>query len=217
MYSKDKRKSGFTLRSSICVKASLKTTFKDVIWVLSFIPGFMLVSSGTRLRYKIIAKGEIDCDLILDKDHIEFSYYFSVPTEKNKALKFRYFVIILAYLKDSYEIKLESLYPYIVDVVQGNNQLISKQSNADKSTNLKLYELNNSNFSLSNSIINLLKENTALKRENEIYLAFFKKFFKRYDYPEANAAELMSNEFNLDKDTISYIKGRVLDAARQDR
>ena len=100
MYSKDKRKINFTLRSSICVKAILKTTFKDVIWVLSFIPGFILISSGTRLRYKIIAKGEINYDLILGKDQIEFSYYFSVPTEKNKALKFRYFVIILAYLKD---------------------------------------------------------------------------------------------------------------------
>ena len=217
MYSKDKKEGSFILRSSICAKASLKTTFKDVIWVLSVIPGFMLVSSGTRLRYKIIAKGEVDYDLVLSKDQIEFSYYFSLPTEKNKALKFRYFVIMLAYLKDAYEIKLESLYPYIVDVVQGSNQVIGLQSNTDKPANLKLYELNNSNFSLSNSIINLLKENTALKRENEIYLAFFKKFFKRYDYPEANAAELMSNEFNLDKDTISYIKGRVLDAARQDR
>jgi hypothetical protein len=217
MYSKDKRKINFTLRSSICVKAILKTTFKDVIWVLSFIPGFILISSGTRLRYKIIAKGEINYDLILGKDQIEFSYYFSVPTEKNKALKFRYFVIILAYLKDAYEMKLESLYPYIVDIVQGNNQLTGAQSNADKSINLKLFELNNSNFSLSNSIINLLKENTALKRENAIYLAFFKKFFKIYDYSETNAVELMSNQFNLDKDTISYIKERVSNAERQDK
>ncbi|MCL5092136.1 MAG: hypothetical protein M1364_00535 [Candidatus Marsarchaeota archaeon] len=217
MYSKDKRKINFTLRSSICVKAILKTTFKDVIWVLSFIPGFILISSGTRLRYKIIAKGEINYDLILGKDQIEFSYYFSVPTEKNKALKFRYFVIILAYLKDAYEMKLESLYPYIVDIVQGNNQLTGAQSNADKSINLKLFELNNSNFSLSNSIINLLKENTALKRENAIYLAFFKKFFKIYDYSETNAVELMSNQFNLDKDTISYIKERVSNAEIQDK
>lgn len=215
MYSKDKGKHDFILRSSVCVKADLKTTFNDIIRTLSFIPGFILISSGTRLKYKVIAKGERDYDLIIGKDQIEFSYYFSTPTEKNKALKFRYFIILLAYLKDAYEVKLESLYQYIVDVVHGNNQSIGVQSNVDNPSNIKLYELNNSNFSLSNSIINLLKENASLKQENQIYLDFFKKFFRVYDYPQTSAVELMSNELNLDKNTISYITERVSNAERQ--
>lgn len=104
------------LYSSFCVEARLKCSMQQLRKRLASVPSLKLTSHGTRLRYEVIGDGDKRV-LELESGAIRFVFYFAKPDDSIFPANLMRLFAVLAMVDDLYDIKLGSVYSYVIDAL----------------------------------------------------------------------------------------------------
>lgn len=164
----------------ISIKAERLVSGNELLRVMSFLPNAKLVSEGSYYSF------DLDLGTKLAKLRIDFyrdsiSLEFRSKSAEDLGLRdVSIFVLsILAYLKDSYSAKLESLYPILIsslrDVQKGNSK---ERGNELESELCK--ETRRSNMALSETAIKKISENAMKSADLSKFANLFQSISKAY-------------------------------------
>lgn len=155
--------------ASFYATAAMKCSFSELKTALKPY-GYRLLGEGTRLRYEV---GEPDDLLELGKDSIIFTFYVAKPNFVNKCQALLRFFQLLEQLKGVYDVKAESLYRYVTDILLSSS-LLSNEKIVDKPDSLttKIDSLSRINAKLANEFYNTTKARNDFAKERDIYRKF---------------------------------------------
>ncbi len=152
--------------SSIYVEAKLVGDFASLKRLLDGLPKARVMSCGTRIRC-IIENSSGTALLELDRNGIIYSYTTDHDSVHSSNANLVVMLSILAYLGGVYEVRLPSLYGYLVGAI--NAARIGVQEPAEHRSDCRLKELAESNVVLADSIRRISGENGVLKANIEVY------------------------------------------------
>ncbi len=110
------------LCSAFYVEARLTGNMLGVRRLLNTIPSLRLLSYGTRLRYEIVDRGEHKQVLELEENGIRFVFHFEKPDAEVFSSNLLRLLAFLAVLDGTYEIKLRSIYSYVIDALRKSSK-----------------------------------------------------------------------------------------------
>lgn len=176
------------LCASFSAEARLRSTLGEVKRRTLLFPDTMLAAEG--LSPKFIIGGSL---LELRKESITYTYYFENAGSKNKGINLARFLSILAYLRNDYEVRIDSFYTPILETIEDSLLLMQENGESvDPVENERMNELGRSNEALSRETISLLKKNAELGRREVIFRKFSNRIMERL--PHAGASKATAKE-----------------------
>ena len=164
--------------ASIYVEAKLIGDLPSLKRLLASMPNARTVSCGTRIRCIIEKeKGPGAVLLELDRNCIVYNYVTDHDSVYAANTNLVALLSILAYLGGMYEVRLPSLYGYLVSAL--NVSHIGAPEPDEHKTDCRLSELAESNVVLADSIRRFAEENLALKADVEVYRKLLSRILQR--------------------------------------
>ncbi len=166
---KKKSKKGQELCASFYAAAKLKSSLSELKKQMLLFPNTKIVADGLTVR---CAVGDAQVDL--RSDSITYSYCFDTAGKRNKGVNLVKFLSILAYLKSSYEVRIDSLYTQILEMMEDSLLLLHDGAGSDgnHADAERIKALSESNNVLSNELLSLNKKMAELKRREEVLRRF---------------------------------------------
>ncbi len=205
------KKDSMVVKRKINVKAERLVSGNELMRVMSFLPNAKLISRGNYYSFDLdlgTKPAKLQIDLYRDSISLEFK---SRSAEDLSLCDISILTLsILAYLKDSYSAKLESLYPILMDSLRG-----VKKDNPDESKNesaIELYkEIRRSNIVLSEIAIKKIRENAIKSTDLSKFSNLFQSISKAY-WNDDNAISRFCTSSGVEIETVKWAIGykRVL-------
>ena len=168
--------------SSFLIKYDLKTDFKTLRNNLKNITILKLNSIGTELIYHININNE-NIILRFSKNHLVYEFYYDLFDDNYYIINFLRLTLLLSYLKDLCNVYFESVYDYLIYVLDIKISY-AKFNDVDlnaKYDNLNIYlqNLSDINSSISNKLIEINKTNYDLNEELNLFKDFSNKVISK--------------------------------------
>ena len=165
------------LCASFYAAAKLKSSLSDLKKQMLLFPDTKIVAAGLTIR---CAVGDALVDF--KGDGITYSYYFDIAGKKNTGVNLVKFLSILAYLKSSYEVRIDSLYTQILETVEESLLLLHDSTGADGNPveAERIKALSESNTVLSDELLSLNKKIAESKRREEVLRSFSATVLERF-------------------------------------
>jgi len=169
-------KDKLTLSRSFHTNATLITNIGSVKKDMEKLKGFKLLEENAALKYKITTSNDCNDSLIeLACNHISLTFFSESNNHAVYKDNFTAFISLVAFLKEHYEIHLDSIYGYIMDILDNEWRGISKdQSHLIGSLKERIKSLDESNRILSYALIDSSRANIQVGRERTVYAEFSK-------------------------------------------
>lgn len=155
--------------ASFHAAAKLKSSLSDLKKQMLLFPDTKIVADGLTVRCAV-------GDALVDfrSDGITYSYCFEIAGKRNTGMNLVNFFSILAYLKNSYEVRIDSLYTQILETVK--DSLLLLHDGADTYGNPasaeRIKALSESNTALSNELLSSSRKMAESKRREEVLRKF---------------------------------------------
>ncbi len=189
------------LFSRICIDADLRTGVGHVKKLLSNYPSMHLIKEGTLLSYSI--KNDGGPFFTVDFEHSRIS--ITVHSKETPSFYLQETVLrllsILQIVSENYEVKIRSLYPYLIMVLAAQQLRVTQSKKPIAAICMP-------DIVLSKRLIALLNENTRINAENRRLLADLRKVLLRTVSVYA-ASGLSLDEISSE---LGVDKARVIDA-----
>ena len=144
------------LRSSFRVSATLLSGLSLLEMRLGSNPALKQISRGTRLSYALVCgPGAAESQVIeFDTSYISYTYLFENPGMSVYSTNLARFLAILGFVDGLYDVKLGSLYAYILEAIDPSANAIDSHRDAARFEAMSdmLESLNQSNMSLAASL-----------------------------------------------------------------
>ena len=189
---------GIGIISSIYVEARMTSDLGELRRLIANLPNVTAVSTGTRVRCEI--KGEPRAFLECDANGIAYSYEIDNDSVHAANSNLVTLLSLLAYLGSVYEVRLPSLYRYLINAINvsgiGSASVPSKHG-----AESRFAELADSNLTLAASIRGYVRENKTLKSKTEAYRALMLALLQKLSkHPiSKNAMAELAGELNMDQ------------------
>ncbi|HVC58226.1 MAG TPA: hypothetical protein VND15_01995 [Candidatus Acidoferrales bacterium] len=197
------------LHSSFTASAQLRGSYHSLKQSLSDLCYLAPLTTGTDIEYtvRISGKKETNPVLRLRRDSISFKFFFQRPNVLIYNRNFAIFASILAYLADFYDVKMSSLYCYIIELATRSGHL----ENLHGQQKLTLLEKNLSaisaiNSSLSHELVRLSKEKLQVTNQLEALTEFCKELMqsaKALGTNESSTPTILSSTFGISEAVLA--------------
>ncbi|WP_088820262.1 hypothetical protein [Candidatus Mancarchaeum acidiphilum] len=191
--------------SSFMAKGKLLTDFHSLSEDISYLHLFKINSYGTSLDYSIDMKGE-KLSLVFSTNMISYSFYYDTLSDNYYLLNFSRFIRLINYLKRHYRIDFESVYPYLsnsISIKLDEAKLGYFKSEQKVKGNILEYldNLSESNFNLSEKLIQINRYNKDILSELSIYKKFSQTVasnLRKANFENDSLEEAASRSFGID-------------------
>ncbi len=165
---------------------ALKATMKSF-------PGAKLISEGTTLKYILKGKSERDDTRVeISRSNMAFTYYYERPSLQTRNLNLVKLLSFLAYLGSICDPHLQSLYPSIIESLEGSVLLSPKEDGVEHTgSKLQINELSKSNLSLSHELFFLNKRLSAETESSKCYKELCEAVLDRFSDGNNSVEALM--------------------------
>lgn len=143
--------------------------------VLNSVPSLRLLSYGTRLRYEVADGSGHKQALELEESGIRLVFHFEKPDDELFSSNLLRLLAFLAVLDGTYEIKLRSIYGYMIDVLRKSSSCLIVQP--DNSAIIERLSRNAESLTFANSkLSHIVYENARCANAIESDLRSCKSF-----------------------------------------
>jgi hypothetical protein len=191
------------LTTSFFAEAKLTSTLKLIIEELSKLPSIEIVSKGTTIRCIVDKKG-LDAEVIFRHDSIVYIFRFKKPSQAEYAKHLIAFISIISFLRDHYEVKIDTLYRYVVQALQDSIYEFGQYRSMDEieRAHMTINALNESNCKLAELLFEL-EQHKIIQEQKIAILESFAKAIIGNDSPQATK---MLNSFGVSNEAIQKIE-----------
>lgn len=198
------------MESAFYAGATLKSEFAEVKKWINGLKSFRIISDGNVLKYEMHEgkTGKPNGLLELSADHICLRFFFAKQDRLVYGKALLTFISLIALLKDSYDVRFEDVYGYIIAALGQNwHGLVKDQSFAIGQLRERVVSLDESNCSLSLRIMDLSRENAKVSSELSLHKRFSSSMMGRLNAvePGNEYIPLTGTDFEL----ISSIKNSL--------
>ncbi|MEM0147464.1 MAG: hypothetical protein QXD11_00080 [Candidatus Micrarchaeaceae archaeon] len=150
------------------VNASLKTSLKRVSEAMDSLPESTKLNYGTILSYSIKRNDGIEDLIELSNNQLKFTFLSTSFDYYLKAISMSKFLALLAFLSNNYSINVDSLYPYLQEILLHSFSIPEPPNQKEENMKIQIHQLSRANISLSASISELQINIKNLKAEGNL-------------------------------------------------
>jgi hypothetical protein len=217
---KNKQVENPLLSSSFHIIGKLNGTFLELKKKLEETGVIKNFYYGNELKFYIENDEDHKQILELSKNYITFTFYCGSINIEEKMINLGKFLSILAFLDRYYEIKLASLYPYLMELLGSNIKIAYLGQLDEQRVNLltELSEnLNRTNANLSSHIIKLIKSKNEVDGELQLYRAFSFQMVKTLSAHRGDLKTVLVKDFRVDINLADAVVGFWIDNCKSDK
>ena len=161
------------LCATIAISAKLNFGMSRLANVLDGMGALRRISSGSALRYAVI--GSPDTLFEFTASSASVSYYFDLPSLAQRAESLAMLLSLLAYVKDAYDLRTDSLYEVVVDMLRQMQHMHEKthEECGDAEALIeRIRALSGANAALAHAVMELRASNEAAHLDLSAYAEF---------------------------------------------
>lgn len=160
--------------STFYARATLKSDISIVESYLNRLRYLKKIASSKALIYEISnPKIERQSTIEISSQHINLQFFFREPSIQLYRDNLLTFISLIGMLNNFYEVQLSEIYKYVIDSLgQTWQNTVKDQQNVIENLKYRIKNLDESNFILSNNLINLIREKAQLSIEFHVYKDF---------------------------------------------
>lgn len=191
--------------STITIEVRLNGSMSRLASVLEGIGALRPLSRGSVLRYEVL--GNRNVILEFSQQSAATTYYFDEPDIKDRVSALVTLLAALAYAKELYDVKFESAYETVVDLLRQCIQMIGMQHRGEKRGDEAMEErvraLSFSNSNLAHNVVRLHKDSVSAVQVRNAYRDLCLRIVKESYYRGIEGA---ITELGLDKEPADLIR-----------
>ena len=176
-------------------------------------PGAKMLSEGVRLRYLLSGKGENILEL--GRSTIVFSFSSEKPNKQERNENFVKLLAILGYLKNVYDVKLESLYGEIIDAIESASFLPRKEKKSEQEELLvrRITEISTVNSSIAHEMMKQKRRISELEQSERLFARFCYELIDRLSHERLDSEEKIVtalSKLEIEGELVENISKRLL-------